>query len=655
MSWRNDILKHFVPKAFKLTVVVDPDCLLLEEQMLRSLRDLGFEVIVFDDAIKFRFVYESHFRSKWDQGEKTDLVVVLQSASADYENIPFDLLCCGNLIQTKLADIFENLSASVISELPKDRLDSLYEAYSTLRPQRLGEDSTSHFVLKHVFKIDSEQFHNLDDVIRMLLERHLLGHELPPVIGKFITKQLSQSEGAKHLRVAADKLFDSKNAFLDFVSTEWKVFIESIQQPELKNCSAQIRFDDKNTRALVDTYFLEGMLNPIGVADRTPFENHWAQCGILFDRTDAGKRRLLALFEEARKSIGSGELSPSCSFKHWCSFSKHWFEGLSIFHRLRPSEKANLQQDVLDLWSLVDCNFHDWVSESYFKLFNQSPTVPVMVHHIPRYMARNRLNSKDKCALIVLDGLSFDQWITIHDHLRDSLPELSFSVFPLFAWIPTLTKVSRHAIFAGDIPSSFYGQIKEDASWSNFWQDHDLQKNQVSFDINVKAESFEKVKEKALHPKTRVSGLIINAVDDILHGETLGSGGVHDGIERWIDEGFLREVISFFLDSGFSLYLTADHGNVEAVGIGRPKEGSIAETRGERVRIYPNEVLRRDSANRIGKSWEWPGHGLPNGMHALLSCGKDAFVTQGERLVTHGGASLEEVIVPFVRIERKNL
>ena len=36
--------------------------------------------------------------------------------------------------------------------------------------------------------------------------------------------------------------------------------------------------------------------------------------------------------------------------------------------------------------------------------------------------------------------------------------------------------------------------------------------------------------------------------------------------------------------------------NVEAVGVGRPSEGVIAETRGERVRVYRSEALLADSA-----------------------------------------------------------
>ncbi len=73
-SWRDQILKEFTPKVARLTLVADPDGLLLEEGILEGIRERGFELIPFEDHIAFRYAYESKFRSRWDRGEHTDLV-----------------------------------------------------------------------------------------------------------------------------------------------------------------------------------------------------------------------------------------------------------------------------------------------------------------------------------------------------------------------------------------------------------------------------------------------------------------------------------------------------------------------------------------------------------------------------------------------------
>jgi hypothetical protein len=87
-SWRDQILSEFTPQVARLTLVADPDGLLLEEGVLEGIRERGFELIPFEDHVAFRYAYESKFRSRWDRGEKTDLVVVLRSPSSDLDALP---------------------------------------------------------------------------------------------------------------------------------------------------------------------------------------------------------------------------------------------------------------------------------------------------------------------------------------------------------------------------------------------------------------------------------------------------------------------------------------------------------------------------------------------------------------------------------------
>jgi hypothetical protein len=78
----------------------------------------------------------------------------------------------------------------------------------------------------------------------------------------------------------------------------------------------------------------------------------------------------------------------------------------------------------------------------------------------------------------------------------------------------------------------------------------------------------------------------------------------------------------------------------------------IAETRGERARIYPTEELRSQVAKSFTFAYEWQPIGLPTGYHALVTGGRDAFVNTGNTIVGHGGIAIEEVIVPLVKLER---
>ena len=114
----------------------------------------------------------------------------------------------------------------------------------------------------------------------------------------------------------------------------------------------------------------------------------------------------------------------------------------------------------------------------------------------------------------------------------------------------------------------------------------------------------------------------------------------------------MAQLLDILLDSGFAVFLTSDHGNVEAEGLGRPSEGALADIRGERARIYSDPALRLRVKARFPGAMEWPAIGLPEDCLALLAPSRSAFVREGERIVGHGGLSLEEVVVPVVEIKR---
>lgn len=114
-SWRDRILEEFTPKVARLTLVADPDGLLLEERILEGIRERGFELIPFEDHVAFRYAYESGFRSRWDRGEQTDLIVVVRSQVSDLSSLPYDLLQAGRRLSFNLGDIFPHLSYPVVT------------------------------------------------------------------------------------------------------------------------------------------------------------------------------------------------------------------------------------------------------------------------------------------------------------------------------------------------------------------------------------------------------------------------------------------------------------------------------------------------------------------------------------------------------------
>ena len=155
------------------------------------------------------------------------------------------------------------------------------------------------------------------------------------------------------------------------------------------------------------------------------------------------------------------------------------------------------------------------------------------------------------------------------------------------------------------------------------------------------------------NPRLSVLGIVWNKVDDIMHGMQMQTAGMHNQVRLWASQGHLQQLLTRLQQEGFVVYLTADHGNVTATGIGNPREGVLVETKGKRVRVYDRPEFLDDVASKFPDSIRWPNHGLPPARHVLLAGDLKAFTDVGDEIVSHGGIALEEVMVPFVAITRE--
>jgi hypothetical protein len=160
--------------------------------------------------------------------------------------------------------------------------------------------------------------------------------------------------------------------------------------------------------------------------------------------------------------------------------------------------------------------------------------------------------------------------------------------------------------------------------------------------------------EMLANPQTKVVGLVVNTIDNIMHGMQLGTAGMHQQVQLWLTGyRYLTKLVLTLLDKGYVVYLTSDHGNISACGAGRPREGILAETRGERARIYTDAAFLAQARQQVPAAVEWTNVGLPDQVKVLLAARMDAFLDTGYNTVCHGGIALEEVIVPFVEITKE--
>ncbi|MGI6656129.1 MAG: BREX-3 system phosphatase PglZ [Desulfobulbus sp.] len=660
-SWRDAILNDFVPNVSKLTLVADPDCLLTEEKLALELRGRGFDLIEFSDPVEFRYAYESKYRSIWDRGEHTDLVVVLRLQNAELESLPYDLLQAGRKLSFNLGDLFPNLSYPVIEKLDRSLLDALFDAQRKSPPDRMGDNATKDFILRHVFGIAAELIANEVELLRALLRLHYGKLQIPLMLAERLIQVLKGHDGFKAWPLS--EIVPDDEAFFAFLQERWPLFLSRLgsanqvreDSPEygLKYPGPdRLPFDHQDIKVYIDNLFLEGKLTPVEATDIEVDAGSWVRSGIATSGTDNDALRISRLFDLVEKELPTAE----ARYSDWTAFALKWAELSSLVHCGNSTEYQTRLREIGDA---LNSTFAGWLVDHYSSLINLPPTNPAMLHHVPRRLARDIEDSGgSRAALIVVDGLALDQWVTIRQLLQKQDANLVMRESATFAWIPTLTSVSRQSIFSGKpplyFPSSINSTNSEEKLWKQFWEGHGLSRLDVAYQRGLGDGDAAGVLDSAIHPgKTKVVGLVVDKVDKIMHGMQLGSAGMHNQIKQWCHAGFLSAMVGQLLDYGYEVWLTADHGNIQCEGKGRPSEGVIAETRGERVRVYPTPELRAQVAGAFPFAHEWQPVGLPADYFPLVAGGRDAFVNPGDAIVGHGGVAIEEVIVPLVKFERR--
>ena len=252
---------------------------------------------------------------------------------------------------------------------------------------------------------------------------------------------------------------------------------------------ADLPFDHEDVRVYIDNLFVEGMLRPVAHGSGHALRGEWAAVGVRIDPEADRLRRLRRLTE----AVGATIPEADAHHRDWSTFAFRWAELGVLLTETAAAARADsglpsaglreAQTDpgspISDLRADVDRAFLAWLERRYAGLHNQPPAPPVMVHHLPRFLARRLADApRRKVALVVVDGLALDQWLVLRDVLAMQRSGLRFREGAAFAWIPTITSVSRQAIFAGKPPLHFPASIlrtdRETALWTRFWADQGL-------------------------------------------------------------------------------------------------------------------------------------------------------------------------------------
>lgn len=295
----------------------------------------------------------------------------------------------------------------------------------------------------------------------------------------------------------------------------------------------------------------------------------------------------------------------------------------------------NIQRDQ----TFIDDALKDFIENGYQKLYGVTSIDAPSI--LPKVI--DRIAIGEKVALVVADGMSmFDFEI-----LSEYLDGMDYSLSGSFALIPTTTSISRQSLLAGKYPQQLenpFSLAKEEAGFYAAAQEHGYTKQQSYYGRGYDAEP---------NSLTKFAAIIVNDIDDMVHGQHQGRMGMFNDVTLWAKESKLQALLMKLLDKGFMVYLTSDHGNTHCVGGGSIKKlGVETETKSKRMIVLKDFAEVSDDLKE--RTYVYPGHYMDKKYQYLICKGRTSFDNKNEDVMTHGGISLEEVIVPFVEVRKKN-
>ena len=656
-AWTDRILRELPAELARFWIACDPDDLLLDERVLHSLRERGFEVVPFDNSIVFRTEYEERYRDAWDRAKAgSEKALVLQLRGTNVNVLPWDYIRQARTVSLSLADLFPKLSYSVVRQIAWEHHEAMFQAQDRHALQPLGEAATKDFILTHVFRMSPYMLGGSEDFWRELLRLHYRGSSLPIVLADHVA-QLLKDAPIGGLPVA--DLLSSRSFTLRILQDAWRRFlfqqgIDAGYSPGAEaeeSCAIAVPFEHPDVRAIVDTMFLDGRLRPVGVQRPPAGVPEWVRVGLVED-----PHTLADLVGQGVRRLAGNLPSAGSSHRDWTDFARRLGEVIFRFHSLNVDIAEPLAQQVRQLQHEADECLRLWLV-THFADLPSLPAArgPVMVHHVPRYLALRRGAGETRVALVVFDGLAMDQWLQIRDHLAGRVRGFAVDEGACFAWLPTLTSISRQALFSGlrprEFPTSIDTTAQEPLLWTRFWQENGLRSSEVCYTKGLKrTEQLAELNVAISRPEMRVAGIVVDMVDELVHSAMLGKRGINGQIGAWCDTGFVKGLLLLLAEHGYQIYVTADHGNVEAEGIGRLSQGVVSELKGERVRTYRSDALAASVPPDLD-TFRFGVPGLPPEVLPVYAGTRKAFVPRGERIVAHGGPSVEELIVPFVRVQ----
>ncbi len=330
--------------------------------------------------------------------------------------------------------------------------------------------------------------------------------------------------------------------------------------------------------------------------------------------------------------------------------------------------------------------FNKFVIKNYKRWINSEAgdDTPIMSHTLLRNKLIPMLKDPRPTFLVLIDNLRYDQWKAIQGMVMENFKVDEEDAF--YAILPTATQYSRNAIFAGMTP------LKIQQQFPDYWKNDDDEGGKNLYEGEL-LDSFLKktIHEPIKHQYVKITNhrdaeilesnitnyltnkltvIVYNFVDMLSHARTemevLKELASDEAAYRslavsWFDHSPLQSALKKLSEKNVNILLTTDHGTVRVNDpsrcIGdRETTTNIRYKTGKNLNYDDRDVYAVKAPEEIGL----PKSRLSStyifakeDKYLVYPNNYNHFVNFYKNTFQHGGISLEEMIVPVIKLSSK--
>ncbi len=375
----------------------------------------------------------------------------------------------------------------------------------------------------------------------------------------------------------------------------------------------------------------------------------------------------------------SSRIHPKTGWKEWIDIYKE----LSKWKMDLESGDENLIHVLEDQLQEANKEFGRFVENEYQSWLDSEEGTPLLSPSIISNYVAPRLQKDEKVMFFIIDCMRYDQWLTFEAVLSNYY---NIDTDFYYSILPTATPYSRNAIFAGLYPSDIerlYPELwkqGQDETSLNRHEEELLRRQLVreGIDINFKyekilnAEEGKRVADKMQnYTQSKLSAFVYNFVDTLVHSRSDSDvikelapdeSAFRSITEAWFLHSNLLQMFKTLSEEDVTVVVTTDHGSVRAL---RDTKVFGDKDTAKNLRYKYGRNLKADERNAVffmdnPENFKLPAvtgvnnyiiakedyyFVYPTNYHKYQNRYKDTF--------QHGGASMEEMILPVATMKPK--